>query len=184
VKRILSALFVVCALFAPPVHAAAAPDYLTFGGGAYDFDKYNNSRRSVDFRAEYQWGASLLPMLSHRFNSIDSFLQIHPVVGLEGNSNDAIYPNGGLNFDLGLGSHAVVTWGEAVGFFGRGDDPRSLGSIVEFRSQLELGWRFNNDVRVSGFISHISNAHLVSVNPGAEIAGGYVRIPLWWGGKK
>ena len=161
---------------------ATSPDYLTLGVGSFDFDKHNADRRSADYRVEYEWGTSFLPPLFTDGNDQDTGIQLHPALGLEGNSRDAFYANGGLDLDIPLfWRHGIFTWGEAAGYFNRGDDPRALGSPIEFRSQAELGWRFATDVRLTAYISHISNAHLTSVNPGAEIVGAYLHLPLWWG---
>ena len=164
------------ALAATPAQAAASPDYISAGFGGYNFDK-SDSRRSVDYRLEYQWGLSLLPRIADSFNSVEPFLQVHPTVGFEGNTRGSIYSHGGFNLDIPFLRHGVFTWGEEVGLFDRGNDARGLGSVLQFRSQLELGWKFNNDLRLSGFISHMSNAGIFADNPGAEILGIYVRVP-------
>ena len=181
------ALLTLALLSAPlssPAQAGATPDYLSFGGGGYNFDKFENSRQSVDYRIEYRWGVSLLPKIARSFNSVEPFFQVHPALGFEGNTKGAIFPHGGFDLDGPFLRHGIFTWGEAVGAFGQGNDTRSLGSVLEFRSQLELGWRFNNNLRVTSFISHISNAGLGTEDPGAEIAGVYVHVPLSILGKK
>lgn len=173
--------FLFCFLLAP-LAQAATPDYLTVGAGSFDFDKKSTDRRSVDARLEYQWGVSLLPKLSHSLKNVDFFLQIHPTIGVEANTHGATYANAGFNLDMPLlWRHMVLTWGETAGIYTRGNDSNHLGYPLEFRSQLELGWRFRNDVRVSGYISHISNAHLGTENPGAEVVGGALRLPIKWG---
>jgi len=171
-------------LLANAASAADTPDILSLGGGGYNFDKHRENRRSLDYRVDYQWGVSLLPLIVDSFNSVEPFLQVHPVIGFEGNSVGALYGNGGLNLDIPFLYHGIFTWGEAVGAFGKGHDLMPMGATIEFRSQLELGWRFDNDLRITGFISHISNAHISSQNPGAEIAGMYVHIPVSITGKK
>jgi hypothetical protein len=163
---------------APPAHAGDAPDFVTFGFGGYDFDKNQGNRQSVDYRLEYQNGISLLPLISHRLNSADHCFQIHPTVGFEGNTKGTVFANSGLNLDVPFLRHGIFTWGEVIGLYGQGNDARTLGSVVQFRSQLELGWRFNNELRLTGFVSHISNAHLAQNDTGAEIAGAYVHVPL------
>ena len=180
VNKLPSVYAFLCVLSAVPAFASG-PDYLTFGGGGFDFDKHDSERHSADYRGEYEWGTSLLPALADSFNGAEPIIQLHPTVGLEGNSNNAFYANGGLNLDIPLlWRRGIFTWGEAAGYFNRGNDPRTLGSPLEFRSQLELGWRFPTEVRVTAYISHISNAHISTVNPGAEILGAYLHLPLWW----
>ena len=155
------------------------PDTLSLGGGFYNFDKVPRTERvSNDFRLEYRSGLSLLPLLSDSFNDADSVFQIHPTVGLEANTKGAVYASAGINLDIPFLYYGIFTWGETVGVFGVGDDVRPLGSILQFRSQVELGFRFENNLRITGFISHLSNAHIVDDNPGAEIVGVYMHVPL------
>jgi hypothetical protein len=87
-----------------------------------------------------------------------------------------MYGLGGLALDGYIGRHVIFTWSEGVGVFYPGD-MWPLGSAVEFRSMAELGWRFDNEMRFTGEISHISNAGLTSHNPGAEMVGAYLHVP-------
>jgi len=171
----LASLYV---LSSSPARAADYPDLVSLGGGVYDFDKEPNDRKSGDYRIEYRWGISLLPQISDRFNGVDSFVQIHPALGFEGNTKGATYGNGGLDLDIPFLHYGIFTWGESLGAFGQGNNVRTLGSIFQFRSQVELGFHFDNDMRVTGFISHISNACILHDDPGAEIAGVYLHVPL------
>jgi hypothetical protein len=174
VKSLSFFLILALIVAAPPVRAQNAPDYLSFGAGGYDFDKDQGRRQSVDYRGEYQWSLSLLPAIGDYF--VD--LQLHPTVGIEGNSKGAFMGEGGLNLDTLLLHHIILTWGESVGAFDAGNDARQLGSVLEFRSQFEIGWQFDNKMRVTGTISHISNAGIAHQDPGAEILGAYLHIPL------
>jgi lipid A 3-O-deacylase len=180
VVRFFSLLFIVFLgiLSSSPAQAERISDSLSIGGGGYDFDKVPRSRKSFDYRMEYRWGVSLLPKISDRFNSVEPYFQVHPFLGFEGNTKGAIYPNGGFNLDVPFLHYGILTWSEAVGVFGRGNDACDLGSLLEFRSQIELGLRFKNDLRLTGFISHISNAHVANGDPGAEVVGVYLHMPL------
>lgn len=171
-------------LVALPARAWASPDYLSVGGGGYNFDKADAKRKSIDYRVEYRWGVSVLPLLFQGFKSVEPFFQLHPAVGIEGNSKGAVYGHAGVNLDVLFLKHGLLTWGEAVGAFGRGNDTRSMGAVLQFRSQLELGWQFQNDLRITGFISHISSGGVIKDNPGAEMVGVYLHVPLSSGEKK
>lgn len=177
-RSTLLALALILA-FAAPSQAASysQPDLLSLGLGYMDFDKSQPNKQSADIRAEYRWGMSLLPKISPWFKSWDPYIQLHPYVAGEVTSLGATYGLGGLAFDAYLGRHIVFTWSEGVGLFYRGA-MAPLGSFVEFRSQVELGWRFKNEMRVTAQVSHISNAGLTKRNPGAEIAGVYFHIPI------
>jgi lipid A 3-O-deacylase len=174
-------VFSLIALLHFPMPACAdafdQPDLISFGGAYMDFDKVQTHKQSADFRLEYRWGISLLPMVSSYFNRWDPYVQFHPFLGIETTTLSAVYGLGGWAMDWYMSPHAVFTWSEGVGFFEHGDMAR-LGSIVEFRSQVELGYRFDNQMRLSAEISHISNAGLTQRNPGAEIAGLYLHVPV------
>jgi lipid A 3-O-deacylase len=157
----------------------ATPDYIAASFGDYDFDKGGN-RNAIDYRLEYQWGASLIPMMNHDWASSENWVLLHPVVGFEGDDSGMTYFNGGLNLDVPLGSKVVLTWGEVLGWYGHGNEKQALGSPLEFRSQLELGWKFDNNMRLSGYISHMSNAGIGDHDPGGETLGAYLRVPVSW----
>lgn len=163
-----------------PATSNGAPvesDLVSLGLGYFDFDKDQEShRQSADFRLEYRWGLSLLPLISPYFKSWDHYVQFHPFVGAEFNSWGSAYGLGGFAMDAYITHNIIFTWSEGVGFFEPGN-LRPLGSFIEFRSQAELGYRFDNNVRVSAQLSHISNAGITKRNPGAEIAGLYVHLP-------
>lgn len=173
--------FLALAVFAVTSAHAEAPvkqtDLISFGGGYFDFDKDEKHKQSGDFRVEYRWGLSMLPLISPYFNSWDKYVQFHPYAGLEVTTLGALYANGGWAMDGYIGRHGIFTWSEGVGLYNAGD-MTTLGSVVEFRSQAELGWRFDNEMRLTGEISHISNAGMTKRNPGAEIAGVYLHVPM------
>ncbi|HEU0118619.1 MAG TPA: acyloxyacyl hydrolase [Alphaproteobacteria bacterium] len=183
-SRKLGLLVLLLALVSiSPAHAADTsstfkqPDLVSFGVSYFDFDKDEPHKQSVDFRGEYRWGLSMLPLISPWFKSWDQYVQFHPYAGLEVTSLGMLYGNGGWAMDAYLGRHFVFTWSEGVGLY-EGGDMTILGSVIEFRSMAELGYRFDNEMRLTGQISHISNAGLTSRNPGAEIAGLYLHMPI------
>ncbi len=159
--------------------STAQPDLLSFGAGYYDFDKGKDQPKtnSADFRLEYRWGLSILPLVSNYFSSWDKYIQFHPYVGFETTSRGMTYGSGGWAMDGYIGRHGIFTWSEGVGLYQAGDS-HSLGSFVEFRSMAELGWRFDNNMRITAALSHISNAGLTKHNNGAEIAGMYLHVPV------
>jgi lipid A 3-O-deacylase len=157
------------------------PALFGLSAGYYEALRSNHrENRAADFRIEYRSGLSLLPLISPRtFSSLDPVFQIRPMAGLEGTSADALYAFGGLMFDLFLGPHLFISPSEAVGLYGRGNG-KELGSVVEFRSTLEVGYRFDNAVRLSVSVGHISNAKISTYNPGTELLSAYVYFPLDW----
>jgi hypothetical protein len=156
-----------------PAHSSyQEPDLISFGATYVDFDKSEPRTHSEDFRLEYRFGTPLLP-------AQNSWLDfgINPLAGVEFSTRSQLYGFGGLAFDFLFWKHLVLTESEAVGLFDSGD-AKPLGSVIEFRSQLECGWRFDNDVRLTAVVGHISNAGLTHRNPGEEMAGGYLHVPV------
>ncbi len=86
------------------------------------------------------------------------------------------YGFGGFVFDIMPHKNIVISPNVVVGLYHPGYGKR-LGSFVEFRSTFEAGWRFNNNVRLTAFLSHISNAGITKYNPGGNSAGAYLHIP-------
>lgn len=148
------------------------PDLISFGASYIDFDKTEHRTRSAEFRLEYRWGASLYSAHNDWFN-----FGIHPMAGAEVSTRSQLYGFGGFGFDLLFWKHLVFTESEVVGLWDSGD-AKPLGSTIEFRSQAELGYRFDNDMRLTAQISHISNAGLTKRNPGEEIVGAYLHVPV------
>ena len=158
---IMLAAAVMVFAFQTPVVMADDPDFLALGGGWYD---WNDNEDAFDFRAEYRSDYKMLGIAK-------------PWVGIEASSDSAIYAVGGVLVDLYFGRRWVFTPSFGAGVYGDGSG-KDLGHMVEFRSQLEFGYRFDNRSRVSLAVSHISNAGLGDSNPGTEIATIYYNIPF------
>lgn len=175
--RKLSLLMVAGALLEPVTSYAATPDLLSLSLGYANFDKTESHRKSADMRLEYRWGLSLLPQISTSFKGFDRYMQFHPFAGVETSSLGVLYGLGGFAADIPLPGSFVLTWSEGAGLYYPGYSAR-MGSALEFRSQGELGWNFESGMRASFYVSHISNAKITEWNPGSEIAGFYLHIPL------
>lgn len=139
---------------------AAEPDFLTLGIGGFDV---NDNESAAEFRIEYR---------SNR-----TYLFLKPMIGLLGNSEGGIYGYGGVNLDIYLGSRWVVMPNFAIGGYRRGT-AKDLGSVIEFRSGIEIAYRFANAARLGVAISHISNASISNNNPGTESIVLNYSIPL------
>ena len=141
------------------------------GVGFLDVSETDEADEAVDFRAEYRPDLSLISL-------IEPWASLRPWVGLEMTSDLAIYGAGGLLVDIPIGP-VVVTPSAGLGLYGNGNG-KDMGSILQFRTQLELGYRFENASRVSLAYSHISNADIAETNPGANILSVYYHMPLAW----
>ena len=175
-KLLVAGVFCLLPLAAASAEPVSQPDLISFGAGYANFDKHESRRKSVDMRFEYRWGTSLLPQLSSSFDGFDKYMQFHPFLGVNTSSLGILYGLGGFAADVPITRHLLFTWSEGVGLFypGRG---MPMGSVMEIRSSGELGWRFSNEMRLTAYASHTSNAKITGRNPGSEIVGMYFHVP-------
>ena len=81
-------------------------------------------------------------------------------------TDGSLFAGAGVAYSVRLGRFDV-TPSFVPGLYRQGDG-RDLGYPLEFRSQLELGYRFTGGPRIALGVSHLSNASLGSSNPGQE----------------
>ena len=68
----------------------------------------------------------------------------------------------------------------AAGLYEDGDG-KDLGHTVEFRSAIDLAYRFDNRSRLGLSFYHLSNAHLADSNQGTEVLSLIYSVPLDYG---
>ena len=164
---LFASLWLVAAvLLAAPAVAQNAtvnddPAFLSLGLGYFDVNERDED--AVDFRVEYRHGQKLWIF--------------KPWVGVEATTDGALYGVGGILVDIFFGRRVVVTPSFGAGAYYDGDG-KDLGSTIEFRSQIELAYRFNDRSRLGVALSHISNAGIGDDNPGTEILTLYYSIPF------
>jgi hypothetical protein len=146
------------------------PDLLSLGLGTFDLFHYDADSNALDIRLEHRWGYAL-------YASAQGTFQLRPFAGIETTPKASLYGFGGFVLDWMVSEHWVLSPHIAVGLYHQGDG-KDLGSALEFRSAMEGGYRFTNDVRLTAHFSHISNANIVSSNPGSEMLGVYLHLPL------
>lgn len=129
------------------------------------FDVFDNVERdeALDFRFEYRFADPLIYV-------------IKPLLGVEATSDGGAGVFGGIVADWVIDQHWVVAPSFSVGAWAHGDG-KDMGSVLEFRSQIEGGYRFDNDWRVTASLGHMSNAEIGDTNPGAEVAAVYLHVP-------
>lgn len=149
-RRLLIGLAALLATALPA--AAEEPSFVSFGAGYYDlFD----DQGAGEARLEY------------RFAEKDKLFFFTPFVGVMATTDAATYGYAGVGIDIFFGPRVVLTPNFAVGLYGDGDG-KDLGHAVEFRSGLELAYRFDDYSRIGLSFTHISNAGLDEHNPGVE----------------
>ncbi len=147
---------------AAPAHAEGDdPSFLAVGLGYYDVNKQDDS--AADFRLEYRHGEKLWIF--------------KPWIGVEVTSDGAVYGAAGILIDVFFGTRVVLTPSFGAGLYANGGG-KDLGHAIEFRSQIEIAYRFDDRSRLGVAFSHISNASIVDENPGVEILNIYYSLPL------
>lgn len=137
-------------------------DYLSLGLGYYDvFD----DEGAVDFRLEYRF-------------SNDLIWGIKPLIGAEITSDASLLAGAGLYRDFLLDDQFYLTPSFALGYYAQGSSDLDLSKTLEFRSQIELGYEFEDFSRASVALSHISNGSTDESNPGTEVLSFYYHIPF------
>ena len=152
----------LCAVLATPFSAAADdPDFLTVAVGS--FDLVQDHDQAAELRVEY------------RFDK--KFWIVKPFVGAMGTTDSAFYGYAGILTDLYFGKRWVLTPSFAAGYYDNGDGV-DLGHELEFRSSIELSYRFDNRTRLGVSFYHLSNASIGDINPGTEVLSIVYSIPL------
>jgi hypothetical protein len=161
-RRLWLALAAIPFLAAGPALAEDDPSFLSVGAGWWDIIAQDDNQG--DFRLEYRHGQRFL----HIFK---------PWAGLEVTSAGGVWGGGGLLVDIYLGRRVVLTGSTGVGGFYKGDG-KDLGHEIEFRSTIELGYRFDDRSRLSLAFGHLSNAGIGDDNPGTEVLTLYYHLPI------
>ena len=158
-------LFLVTNLLALPATAEALDGKgWAFYGGIYDTRADDGP---IEAGLEYRWAELGRLKLPER-------LALAPAAGVAGSEDGNAWIYGGLRLDVAAGSRWVVTPQFSVALYEDGDG-RDLGGVIEFRSGLEVAYRFEKGQRLGVLFYHLSNAGLYDSNPGSN------SLVLTWG---
>ena len=157
--KITILLFAVMTLARPVV--ADEPAFISLGTGATGViaDRTQGAAFNIEYRSDYE------------------FWKIRPFVGGFATSDASLYGYFGFLMDIYFGNRWVLTPNTAVGLYAEGDG-QDLGHVIEFRSGIELAYRFDDRSRLGVAVHHLSNASIGDDNPGTETALIYYSIPL------
>ena len=139
-------------VFAPRAEALEWALY----GGIYDTAA---EEQPIEGGIELRWQAIEIPGMPAK-------LALRPVAGLAGTEDGNAWVYGGLRLDIGLGSW-IVTPQFSVSLYENGDG-KELGGVLEFRSGLEIAYRFDEGPKVGLLFYHLSNANFYHFNPGSN----------------
>ena len=167
-KRLLTILFVFSLLIGAgstlgsKMARADDPDFLSVGAGWFDWNREKDvgGEFRLEYRSDHKWWIFKPFLMAAATNHKMSFLGM------------------GVLVDIHLGRRLVLTPSFAPTWWRGETEGLDLGYPLEFRSQMELAYRFNDRSRLGVAISHYSNASLGDSNPGTETLSVYYSIPL------
>ena len=107
----------------------------------------------------YELRANLLA--DHRFGTLQ------PMIDVSVSENGGIYAGSGFHQEMDLVGPVYFAGSGVTGLWFRGGDA-DLGSMIEFRTTFELGFRITAASRLGIAWDHRSNLGLGDINPGME----------------
>ncbi|MCW8916648.1 MAG: acyloxyacyl hydrolase [Magnetovibrio sp.] len=165
-KAIIAAIALIGAglnLHVPTAHADD-PAFVSVAAGLYDWNRQKDEGTEV--RIEYRHDEKYLGFLK-------------PFVAAAAtDSSNSFFIGAGVLADIYFGKRVVLTPSFAPHYYNGGNEKLDLDYALEFRSQLELAYRFDDRSRLGVAVSHYSNASLGATNPGTESAMVYYSIPV------
>ncbi|MSP41963.1 MAG: acyloxyacyl hydrolase [Alphaproteobacteria bacterium] len=142
---------------------AASQDGDLMAFSAAYFDVNQRGKEAGEFRIEYR---------------ADEHMWIFkPFGGAMATTQGSVHGFAGVLIDIPLWDRIYVTPSFAPGLYYRGNGS-DLHHTVEFRSQIEITYRFPNGHRFGASFNHISNANLGNDNPGVESAALTYIVPF------
>ncbi|MBL4748867.1 MAG: acyloxyacyl hydrolase [Magnetovibrio sp.] len=161
----LTVLFATIAVsFVATSARAEDPAFVSIGVGSYDWNRKKDP--GVEVRLEYR----------HNKKYLGIFKPF--VVVAAANSSNTFFVGAGVLTDIYIGKRLVLTPSFAPHYYRGGNSKLDLNYALEFRSQIELAYRFDDRSRLGMAVSHYSNASLGKTNPGTESAHLYYSMPV------
>ncbi|MGH1377353.1 MAG: acyloxyacyl hydrolase [Alphaproteobacteria bacterium] len=146
---------------------AHAKDFGFLGLSVGYYNALDSNNNSATVAVEYRPSKSVV------------FKRIKPWFGLQVNSRQSIWGGGGLLLELEPTKNTFLTTSFGVGLYSHGNNDIDLNHPIQFKSQIELGYKFKNKNRVSIALNHISHAGLGgNKNPGSESLLLYFHTPI------
>lgn len=162
VKNILLNLVIVLMLIVTTSYAYE----MKVGGGVFDKDPDTNTAIGPNFNYEED-----TQEFTYIFQTDKLPYNLNPMIGgLKANSSHMIYL--GLQRRFEIGRFSIIP-SFAPGYYNDGKG-KPMGSEYQFKSQLELAYKFFDGYEIGFARSHISNGDLGNINPGADIEMIYI----------
>jgi hypothetical protein len=146
-----------------PVALAASQDGDLLAFSAAYFDVNQREEKAGEFRIEYR--------------ADERMWIFKPFGGAMATTDGALHGFAGVLIDIPLWDRIYITPSFAPGLYHDGNG-KDLFYTLEFRSQIEISYRFQNGHRLGASFNHISNANLGDDNPGVESAALTYIVPF------
>ncbi len=134
---------------------------LSFATGWFDCNRRQDE--SLETRLEYRVGSARRPFRGVAVATLTD--------------DSSLFMGAGVGYQIDLGRRWALTPSFVPGYYRKGGG-KELGYALEFRSQIELGYRLATASRVTIAFSHLSNGSLGSRNPGEESLTFGFELPL------
>ena len=160
--RIISILLFLIIIESPVVSAQTEdPKLIAITGSYFDVNKKVNTafEGRIEYRHDKGWW------------------KVRPFAGIMFTTDNSFYLFAGGLANFFIGEHFVITPSFAPGVYHQGNG-KELYYPLEFRSQIEIAFRFTNGARIGVSFGHMSNANLGPPNPGVEYLAGTIALPL------
>ncbi len=161
-RKFAAVLMAALIVMTAPDARAGEPDFISLSAGWFDLNRQKD--QGGEFRLEYRSDYKLW--------------HFKPFLTASGVSNGMTFFGAGVLIDIYLGRRWVITPSFAPTWWRGKTDDLDLGHAVEFRSQVEVAYRFDDRSRLGLSLSHYSNASLGDDNPGTESLMVNYSIPL------
>lgn len=145
------------------VTRAASQDGDLLAFSAAYFDVNQRDEEAGEFRIEYR--------------ADERMWIFKPFGGAMATTDGALHGFAGVLIDIPLWDRIYITPSFAPGLYHDGNG-KDLFYTLEFRSQIEISYRFQNGHRLGASFNHISNANLGEDNPGVESAALTYIVPF------
>lgn len=160
--KIFFLLFIVISLYnVSEIFAGGSKKHIAFSTAIFDVLQQDNP--SLEGRVEV--------------HGTEFYWMLKPLTGFMFNSDGALHMFGGVMVDIPVFSFLYISPSIAPGFYHKSES-KDLKFLIEFRSQFELAFVLDNDIRIGLSIDHISNASLGKTNPGVESLALTYHFPL------
>lgn len=161
IQRFTSFLFLIIIFSSLALAQTQDPPLIAISGSYFDFNKKVNTafEGRIEYRHDKGWW------------------KIKPFAGIMGTSDGSVYVFAGGLVNFFVGEHFVITPSFAPGLYSKGNG-KDLYHPLEFRSQIEIAYRFINGGRFGVSFGHMSNASIGPPNPGVEYLAGTIAFPV------